>query len=102
MSSPGPGTPVKQLGVATHHTPLSPPLELGRQSGHAHRLHRPPLSVLRVAFLFPLLSSAQADLTAVTREGYSLCASLNDLCRPPLPRPNTRVPQPRDTVEKTN
>lgn len=51
MSSPGPETPVKKLGVATHHTLLSPAVEPGRQSGPAHRLRRPPLSVLRAAIL---------------------------------------------------
>lgn len=51
MSSLGPETPVKKLGVATHHTLLSPAVELGRQSGHAPRLCRPPLSVLRAAIL---------------------------------------------------
>lgn len=77
MSSLGLETPVKKLGVATHHTLLSPAVELGRQSGHAHRLCRPPPRC------YVLLFSPPLALTAVTREGYSLRASLNDLRSPP-------------------
>lgn len=63
--------------------------------------HPPPLSPapLAATCCFSLLHSALADLTAVTREGYSLCASFNDFHSP---HPNTYASQPTDKVEKTN
>lgn len=69
MSSPGPGTPVKELGVATHRRAASPALERGRHSGHAHRLCPPPLLLFS-----PPLCSGGSDSCYQGRL-FTLCIS---------------------------
>lgn len=75
--------------------------EPGAWAQQTVRPRPPPLSPapLGATCCFSLLHSALAALTAVTREGYSLCGSLSDLRSP---HPNTYAPQPTDKAEKTN